>query len=104
MNRCSRQPSCQHTHRFSSSLLLFFFFTHRLATNWNTNQPAVHETISIMFVAALSHICRYKILIDGKQMGAGLLAAADFSPPLQPPAELPDPEHLKPEDWVEEAE
>jgi calnexin len=49
-------------------------------------------------------LCRYKILIDGKAMGSGLLAAADFSPPLQPPAELPDTEHIKPEDWVEEEE
>jgi hypothetical protein len=48
--------------------------------------------------------CRYKILIDGKLKGSGPLAAADFSPPLQPPAELPDPEHVKPEDWVEEDE
>jgi hypothetical protein len=48
--------------------------------------------------------CRYKVLIDGKLKGTGLLAAADFSPPLQPPAELPDPEDVKPEDWVEEDE
>eukprot|EP00775_Hariotina_reticulata_P013784 gene13784-13905_t len=45
---------------------------------------------------------KYKVLIDGFDRGSGLLAAADFSISLQPPDTIPDPDDLKPEDWVEE--
>lgn len=62
------------------------------------------DKLSHVYTLVLYPNQMYKVLIDGKLKGTGLLAAADFSPPLQPPAELPDPEHIKPEDWVEEEE
>jgi calnexin len=45
---------------------------------------------------------RYKVLIDGVEEAAGQLLTADFSPKLQPPEIIPDPEDVKPEDWIEE--
>lgn len=49
----------------------------------------------------LSH-GRYKVLIDGREEAGGKLLSAKFQPPLQPPETIPDPDHVKPEDWVEE--
>jgi hypothetical protein len=47
-------------------------------------------------------VFRYSILIDGKEKSSGsLLDTEDFFPPFQPPLEIPDPDHIKPEDWVE---
>jgi hypothetical protein len=42
------------------------------------------------------------VLIDGQEAAGGKLLTAKFSPPLQPPETISDPEHIKPDDWVEE--
>lgn len=42
------------------------------------------------------------MLIDGLEASTGDLLTADFKPPLQPPEIIPDPEDIKPENWVEE--
>jgi hypothetical protein len=44
----------------------------------------------------------YAILIDGEEKQAGSLFE-DFSPAINPPRTIPDPEDKKPEDWVDEA-
>ena len=44
----------------------------------------------------------YKVLIDGEERKAGSLFE-DFEPPFNPPAEIPDPDDKKPDDWVDEA-
>ena len=43
------------------------------------------------------------MLIDGSEEASGELLTADFSPPLQPPEMIPDPEDTKPQDWVDDA-
>lgn len=50
----------------------------------------------------LTQLCSYKVLVDGADRGSGPLTDASFEPPLQPPVEVPDPDDIKPEDWVEE--
>jgi hypothetical protein len=42
------------------------------------------------------------MLVDGVEEASGDLLTADFSPPLQPPEVIPDPDDIKPEDWAEE--
>lgn len=45
------------------------------------------------------------MLIDGEEKAAGALTnATAFDPPLRPPRELPDPSHVKPDDWDEPPE
>ena len=41
------------------------------------------------------------MLIDGEEKKAGSLFD-DFDPPVNPPAEIPDPDDSKPDDWVDE--
>ncbi|KAJ3182509.1 hypothetical protein HDU85_002607 [Gaertneriomyces sp. JEL0708] len=45
----------------------------------------------------------FQILIDNKEAKKGSLLS-DFNPAVNPPKELDDPEDVKPEDWVDEAE
>ncbi|KAK2075633.1 hypothetical protein QBZ16_001741 [Prototheca wickerhamii] len=44
----------------------------------------------------------YRVLVDGEEKKAGSLFE-DFSPAINPPAEISDPEDVKPADWVDEA-
>jgi len=44
----------------------------------------------------------FEIRIDGESVKNGTLLE-DFSPPVNPPEEIDDPEDSKPEDWVDEA-
>lgn len=50
----------------------------------------------------LYHPPRFKVLIDGVEEVSGPLAAAEWGPALQPPETISDPQHVKPDDWVEE--
>lgn len=43
----------------------------------------------------------YAVLIDGEEKKAGSLFD-DFDPPVNPPAEIPDPDDSKPDDWIDE--
>lgn len=42
------------------------------------------------------------MLIDGEEQVSGPIASANWGPPLQLPKEIPDPDHVKPDDWVED--
>ena len=44
----------------------------------------------------------YAVLVDGVEKKAGSLFE-DFSPAINPPETIPDPEDKKPADWVDEA-
>ncbi|GFR44212.1 hypothetical protein Agub_g5399 [Astrephomene gubernaculifera] len=47
---------------------------------------------------------RYEILVDGSSRSSGsLLEEGVLAPPLLPPREVPDPDDIKPADWVEQA-
>ena len=63
----------------------------------------------------LAHCLRCRVLVhlldgaaagelgpDGEERKAGSLFE-DFEPPFNPPAEIPDPDDKKPDDWVDEA-
>ena len=43
----------------------------------------------------------YAVLVDGVEKKAGSLFE-DFSPAINPPETIPDPEDKKPADWVDE--
>lgn len=43
----------------------------------------------------------YEVLVDGESYAAGSLFE-DFEPPVDPPAEIDDPEDHKPADWVDD--
>jgi Calreticulin family len=42
----------------------------------------------------------YDVLVNGNSLNRGNLLE-DFTPPVNPPAEIDDPEDKKPEDWVD---
>lgn len=42
----------------------------------------------------------YQILIDGEEKKSGSIFE-DFTPSINPPKEIDDPEDTKPEDWVD---
>lgn len=42
----------------------------------------------------------FSILVDNKEVNSGSLLE-DFTPPVNPPEEVDDPEDTKPEDWDE---
>lgn len=44
---------------------------------------------------------KFEILIDNKQVKAGSLLE-DFTPPVVPPKQIPDPKAVKPADWVDQ--
>ena len=52
---------------------------------------------------ALPLICSYAVLVDGEEKKAGSLFK-DFTPAINPPETIPDPEDTKPADWVDEAQ
>ncbi|KAG2434307.1 hypothetical protein HYH02_012329 [Chlamydomonas schloesseri] len=55
-----------------------------------------------VYTLKLSPDHKYEISIDGEVKSSGdLLAEGVMAPPLLPPREVPDPDHTKPDDWVD---
>lgn len=76
--------------------------SHALNPN-HSHSRIVPLTILLTIPPTIPHAVRsYKVLVDGADRGSGSLRDASFEPPLQPPVEVPDPDDVKPEDWVEE--
>ena len=57
------------------------------------------KTIMVTFPCLL---CSYQVLIDGEEKKSGSLFE-DFTPAINPPTEIDDPEDQKPDDWVDTA-
>ncbi|KAK2949037.1 putative Calnexin like protein [Blattamonas nauphoetae] len=74
-------------------------------------EHALTQTKFVLFDEKLSHVytlalnktdCTFQILIDGTPEITGSLYDPDmFDPPIFPPEYIPDPEDVKPADWVD---
>ncbi|KAG1680170.1 hypothetical protein FOA52_000283 [Chlamydomonas sp. UWO 241] len=64
-------------------------------------RPAPHDDRLHVYTLVVRPDASFKVLVDGKVASSGSLLDS-LSPPLLPPAEIPDPTHIKPEDWEDE--
>ncbi|RKP14490.1 Calreticulin family-domain-containing protein, partial [Piptocephalis cylindrospora] len=60
------------------------------------------DTLSNLYTLIVRPDNTYEILVNRDSVSSGDLLK-DFTPPVNPPAEIHDPEDTKPEDWVDEA-
>merc|ERR1740130_1980583 len=68
----------------------------------STPTPSLMEGQSHLYTAIVGTDNSVKILIDNAESkSADLLKEGDFSPNVNPPAEIDDPEDKKPEDWID---
>jgi len=64
--------------------------------------PDVIDKKTHLYTAIVGTDNSVKILVDNEEKkSANLLTKADFSPAINPPEEVDDPEDKKPDDWVE---
>ena len=60
---------------------------------------------ALLFALYLDRLCSpdnsYSVLVNGESVNNGTLLE-DFNPPVNPPAEIDDPDDKKPEDWVDQ--
>ena len=54
-----------------------------------------------VYTAALKPDNTFELMVDGHVEADGSLFEK-FEPPINPPAEIPDPDDKKPADWVDE--
>ena len=55
-----------------------------------------------VYTAVLNSDNTFELLVDGVAADEGSLFEK-FTPPINPPEEIPDPDDKKPEDWVDQA-
>jgi len=66
--------------------------------------PSLLEKQTHLYTAIVGTDNTVKIKVDNKEVkSVSLLKAGDFSPNVNPPEEIDDPEDKKPEDWVDTA-
>ena len=86
-----------------------FIFRHQnpLSSEWEekhmTDPPKIQEgTKSTLYTLIVRPDNSFTIKINGASVREGSLLE-DFNPPVNPPAEIDDPEDKKPADWVDAA-
>lgn len=62
-------------------------------------KPAI-DTLTKLYTLAVNPDNTYEVFVDGESMQKGSLLE-DFDPPVNPSAEIDDPEDTKPTDWVD---
>jgi len=68
------------------------------------SSPALNKGETHLYTAIVGTDNTVKILVDDKEVkSVSLLTKGDFSPNVNPPEQIDDPEDKKPEDWVDEA-
>lgn len=83
---------------------LYFFFAENICIQFLLFY--FRERFDDVFSDKLPHLYRlvlrpdnsFYITIDGKVVNEGSLLL-DFTPPVNPPQEIPDPDDVKPENW-----
>jgi calnexin len=65
--------------------------------------PDTLDKLTHLYTAVIGTDNTVKILVDNvEKKSANLLSDTDFSPPVNPPKEIDDPQDKKPEDWIDE--
>jgi calnexin len=70
----------------------------------STPYPSLNEKETHLYTAIVGTDNTVKILVDNKESkSVSLLTDGDFTPNVNPPEQIDDPEDKKPTDWVDEA-
>jgi calnexin len=65
--------------------------------------PVTNDAFSHVYTLVVRADNSYEVLVDGEVKDKGSLFDK-FQPPFDPPETIPDPEDLKPQDWVDDAQ